>query len=114
MQRPRLEQRLFSLPALGDVFHGQKYDVRADVFPENLPGVEQYDFAADIEENVVDLIAVEHRCIGEDVLEKHPQLGDIPLPVAEVVDEIADGFLGRHLEGLVEAGIGRDNPQLGI
>ena len=61
-------------------------------FPEDLPGVEQDDLAADAGKIMFDLIAVEHGIMGEDLLDEHPQLGNVPLPVAEIVDEIPDRF----------------------
>ena len=114
LERPRLEQRLFGMPARGDVLHGDQDDVRAYILPEDLPGVQEDDLSADAGENMVHLVAVEDGFIGEDVLEQHPQFGDVPLPVAEVVDEIADGLLGRYLEGFVETEIGREDFQLRV
>ena len=70
---------------------------------EDLPGVEQDGLAADAGKVVLDLVAVDHGVVREDLLDEHPQLGDVPLPVAQVVDEVPDGLLGRHLEGRVEA-----------
>ena len=103
--------QLFSF---GDVFHGQKDDVRADVLPENLPGVQQNGLAADIEEIVFDFVAVEHRVVQQDIFKEVPQLGDVPLPVAEVVDEVPDGLLGGDPEGIVKAVVGGENLQVGI
>ena len=62
---------------------------------------------------MLDFIAIDHCIIGEDILNEYPQLGNVPLPVAEVVDEIADSFFGRYLEGLVEAVVGSENLQVG-
>ena len=50
--------------AFGDVLHGQQDNVRADIFPENLPGVEHNDLAADIDKIMLDFIAIEHGILG--------------------------------------------------
>ena len=63
---------------------------------------------------MLDLVAVEHGIMGKDVLKEHPQFGNVPLPVAEVVDEIPGCFPGRYLEGIVEAVVGREDLQFGI
>ena len=67
-----------------------------------------------LEEIVLDLVAVEHGVVGEDLLEEHPQLGYVPLPVAEVVDELPDRLLGGPLEGVVEALVGGEDLQVGV
>ena len=66
-----------------------------------LPGVEHNGLAADIDKVVLDFIAIEHGILGEDLLDKHPQLGNVPLPVTEVIHEIPDCFLGHYFEGIV-------------
>ena len=61
---------------------------------------------------MLDFIAIEHGIKGEDLLEEHPQLGNVPLPVTEVVDELPDGFVGRHFESIVEAVVRCDHPEV--
>jgi hypothetical protein len=57
--------------------------------PLDLAGVEEHDAPADGGEIVLHLVVVEGRLLGKDGLEELPQLGDVPLLVAEVVDELA-------------------------
>ena len=63
---------------------------------------------------MLDFIAVEHGILGEDLLKEHPQPGNVPLTVAEVVDELPDRSLGRHFEGFIEAVVGGENLQVRI
>src|SRR5690606_31930249 len=66
-----------------------------------------YDAAVDPLEDVVDLVVVEGLVVGEDILQEPPELGDVPLPVPEVVDEAADGLFGPGAERPVERLVGR-------
>jgi hypothetical protein len=113
---PGLKLRLFSFSpfALGDVFHGQEDNLRSDIFSENLPGVEQNSLSSDIEKIMLDFISIEHGIMRENLLKEYPQLGNIPLPVANVIDEIPDYFLGPYFEGIVETVVGCENLQIGI
>ena len=52
-----------------------------------LPGVEEHDAPPDDGEGVDQLEVVEDRAFGHHVLQKPPQVGDVPLPVAQFVDE---------------------------
>src|SRR5687768_2979370 len=79
-----------------------------------LAGVEQHHPAADYREGVVELEVVEDGAFGDDVLKEGPQVGDVPLAVAQLVDEAALGLAGRDVEGLVESAIGGPDAQRGI
>ena len=60
-----ITQHSLQLLPLGDVFHGQEDDMRADIFPKNLPGIEHNNLAADTGKIVFDFIAVKHGFIGK-------------------------------------------------
>ena len=49
--------------------------------------------------------------VGEDLGQQRPQLGDVPLTVAQVVDEAALRLFFRGMEVPVEGGVGRADPQ---
>ncbi len=100
-------------PPLGDVLHRQDQQL-AVVARLELARVEQHHPAADGREGVLELEVVEHGALGDDVLEQGPQVGDVPLAVAQLVDEAALGLSGRDVERLVEGAVGRPDPQGGV
>ena len=57
-----------------------------------LAGIEQHHPAADHREGVLQLEVVEDGALGDDILEQGPQVGDVPLAVAQLVDEAALGL----------------------
>ena len=79
-----------------------------------LAGVEQHHPAADGREGVLQLEVVEDGALGDDVLEQGPQGGDVPLAVAQLVDEAVLGLLGGDVEGLVEGAVGGPDAQGGV
>ena len=79
-----------------------------------LAGVEQHHPAADGREGVLELEVVEDGALGDDVLEQGPQVGDVPLAVAQLVDEAALGLRGRDVERLVEGAVGGPDAQRGV
>ena len=54
-----------------------------------------------------ELEVLENRALGDDVLQQSAKIGDVPLAVAQLLDQMVLGFLGRNLEGLVESTVGR-------
>ena len=110
---PAFEQRLFRPLARGHVFHGQDEQL-AVVARLELAGVEQHHPPADDREGVLELEVVEDGALGDDVLEQGPQVGDVPLAVAQLVDEAALGLRGRDVERLVEGAVGRPDAQRGV
>ena len=79
-----------------------------------LAGVEQHHPAADHRERVLELEVVEDGARGNDILEQCPQVGDIPLTVAQFVDEAALRLPGRDVKRLVERAVGRPDAQGGV
>ena len=82
--------------------------------PTDLASVEEHPPPPDALECVRDLEVAERAVLGEDVLEERPQLGDIPLAVAQLVDEPALGLLGLDPEVLVERAARRPDAEVGI
>ena len=60
-------------------------------------------------------LEVGHRSpLAEHVAEQRPQLRNVQRMLAELVQEPADGRLGRDLKGLVEGPIGRLHGQIAV
>jgi hypothetical protein len=57
-------------------------------------------------------VVVERVLSGQNFFQKEAQLGNIPLPVAELINEMAFGLLPRDREALVKTLIGEMNPQV--
>ncbi|HEX2121143.1 MAG TPA: histidine kinase dimerization/phospho-acceptor domain-containing protein, partial [Thermoanaerobaculia bacterium] len=72
------------------------------------------DFAADLRKVVLELVVVEDGAHRQDVLEQRTQVGDVPLPVAELIDEPPLGLFRRDGEGLVEGAVRRMDAQFGV
>jgi hypothetical protein len=50
----------------------------------------------------------------DDVFEQRTQIGNVPLAVAELVDELVLRLFGRDVEGLVEGAVRRMNAQAAV
>ena len=61
-----------------------------------------------------DFIVIELVIFGKHFFQQRPKARDVPLPVPEVVDEIAHRFLRRHLEGFIKTAAGQQDPQVCI
>src|SRR5688500_13239500 len=77
-------------------------------------GIEQHDPLAEMGKIVLEEKVVEDRALGNDVFQKSPQRGDVPLTVAELVNESIFGFLGRDAKGAINGGIGRSDAHRGV
>ena len=60
---------------------------------------------------MVNLEVFNGMAVAQDLGQQRPQLGDVPLTVAQVVDEAALRLFFRDVEVPVEGGVGRANPQ---
>jgi hypothetical protein len=54
---------------------------------------------------VIDLVIV-----WKNIFKQRPEPGNVPLPVAEVIDRIPYGFFRCDLEKIIETAVGLDNP----
>src|SRR5436190_11765216 len=61
-----------------------------------------------------ELKVVEDGALGDNVLEQSPQVGDVPLAVAQLVNEAVLGFCGRDVKGLIESAVGKPDAQGGV
>ncbi len=62
-------------------------------------------------EGVFNLEVFNGMAVAQDLGQQRPQLGDVPLTVAQVVDEAALRLFFRGMKVPVEGGVGRANPQ---
>ena len=93
-------------PAFGDVLGGQQDEFRLLVRPPDLAAVQDHPPSADALEDVVHLEVAERALLGEDLFQERSKSGDIPLPVAEFVDETALSHFAGDTESFVERAIG--------
>ena len=77
------------------------------------PGVQQHHTLADLLEAMDHFEIVHDAVLRADVLEQGPQQRNIPLPVAQLVDETSDSVFGRHAKTRVERAIRRMDSQAG-
>ena len=75
-------------------------------------GVEQHHPVADLLEPVLDDEAVEAAVVGKHGLQELAQPRDVPLAVAELVDEAPPGLVGVHGELRIEGLVGGIHPQV--
>ena len=80
----------------------------------DLAAVQEHPSSADALEDVVHLEVAERILLGEDFFKERPESGDVPLPVAQLIDEPAFGLLGGDAEGLVEGAARGVHPEVGI
>src|SRR5688500_4389966 len=79
-----------------------------------LTGVEQHHPSADGWEGVRKLEIIEDGTFGNNILKQSPQIWDIRLTVAELVDQAVLGFCGRDVKRLIESAIGGSDAQCGV
>ena len=113
MQRPGFEQRFFRPLARGHVFHSQHQQLPV-MARLKLAGVEQHHAAPDDREGVLQLEVVEDGTRRNDVFEECPQGGNVPLAVAQFVNEVVLRLFGRDLKRLIEGAVGASDAQGGI
>ena len=115
-QHPLLPQQLFLLAlqsALrGDVLDAEQNGPVGAFLVEELAGIEAHRALAEVGKDVLDLIAFHHAVLGNDLFQEHAELRDVPLAVAQRVEQPALGVLGADPEGQVEGTAGGDHAQL--
>ena len=103
-------QPVFYLPALGYILDGKQDDTLFSRRPLDLPGVQKHDTPADVSKIVFNLVVIEGRLLREDGFQQFPQLRNIPLFIAQVVDKLSHGFFRVYLEDFIEGAAGGDHP----
>ena len=79
-----------------------------------LASVEQHHATTDDREGVLQLEVVEDGALRDDVLEQCPQVGDVPLAVAQFVDQAVLGFFGGDVKCLIEGAVSALHTQRGV
>ena len=81
----------FGPASLRHVLH-RKHDDRRVTSRAQLATVQQHYTAPDLRERVLELEVIEDRAGRNDVLEKSPQVRNVPLTIAKLVDQLVFGF----------------------
>ncbi len=104
----------FDRTPFGDVRERQQDRHHGAGLVDDLAGVQQHDPAPDARKDMVDLEVIHGGAVGKDGLQQQPQRRDVPLAIAQVVEQAALGLAGNDLEGLVERTAGRQHAKLGV
>ncbi len=100
--------------SLGGILNGQEDQVRVLALGREAAGIEQHAPPPDLREVVLNLVVVDGDLRGDRLLQQGPKGGDVPLAVAELVEEPADRLLARRVERLEEGGIGPQDPKAAV
>ena len=95
----------------GDVFEGQEDAFALALRIGDAARVEQHDLFPDGLELVLDLEVLDRRAARQQLFEQLAQPRDVPLAVAELVDEPAQHLARRDGEGAVERAVGAFDAQ---
>ena len=91
-----------SLATPSHVLYRQKNGGGRTILVKHPAGIEQHHAPADRREFVLDLIGLDGAALRNDVFEERPEPGNVPLPVAQVEDQLAFRLAWRHCESPVE------------
>lgn len=97
-----------------DVLDRQEDQPRLVALPFQAAGVQDHDPAAEGREVVLDLEPFEWLVLGEHFLQQAAEAGDVPLAVAQVVQEAAPDILGGLPEVAVEGAVGRPHAEVAV
>ena len=79
-----------------------------------LAGIEQHYPTANDRKGVFQLEVVEDGALGDNILEQGAQVGDVPLAVAQLVNEAVLSLNGRDVKSLIESTVGGPDAQAGV
>ena len=99
---------------LGDVFDRHKNQLAVISLLEHLPGVQEHRASSDPGEFLLDFVRLHHGVARQDLLQQHPQLGDVPLAVPQRVDRTAFDILNVELERQIERTACGDHAQVPV
>jgi hypothetical protein len=108
------EQQVFFLllaAAVGDVLDREQERGAVVVEVEQLAGVEPHGAPAQAGDIVLDLVAFDRCALGDHRLEQMTQVGEVPLPVAELVQVAAESGVPVDAEDLEERAAGGHHAQ---
>jgi hypothetical protein len=81
---------------------------------EQLPSVEEHDLSPDERKSVHNFEVLKCFVLRENFFEQSTEPRDVPLPVAEVIDEAVQRPLRRHSESLVEGAASRSDSKIAV
>ncbi len=115
-QRFLLLQKIGDLPlggaTVGDVFDGQENELAGVFLKKHLARIQEHRASSDNRKVALDFEGFHRGVLGRHTFQQQPQLGNIPLAVAQPVDRTAMNVLKLHPEGLVESAVCRDDAQI--
>src|SRR5271170_6929713 len=76
-----------------------------------LAGIKQHHPASDGREIMLQLEVVKNRTFGNNIFQESSQVGDIPLAVAQLVNQAVFSFFERDFKGLIEGPVARSHAQ---
>ncbi len=77
-----------------------------------LPGIQKHDAPANGGKIVFNLIVVKGCLLGKDGFQQFPQLGDVPLFIAQVIDKLPHGLFRLYLEKFIKGTADGDHPEV--
>ena len=100
-------------PPFRHVFNGenQKLGVVAGTQPA---GVQQHGFRPDSGKVMGDFKVIKNRLLRNNIFKQRPQGRNIPLAVAEFVDQLVFGFAGGNVKSLVKRAVGGADAKIGV
>jgi hypothetical protein len=112
----RVRDRALALEprALGDVLDRQQDLLCLLAVVINLARIEHHHPPADRRKHVVDLECLDGRGAGDDRLERGAELGNVPLPGADLIELAADGGLRRNRECAAERMVRKPDGEIRI
>ena len=105
-----LFQTIFYPPALGDVLDGQQNDLFFAQHSFNLPGIQKHYTFTNGGKIVFNLIVVKGCFLGKDGFQQFPQLGDIPLFIAQVINKLSHSLFRFYPKEFIEGTADFDYP----
>src|SRR5579872_1654421 len=101
----------FQKPFARDILDAQKDVGGGSVFVEDLPRAEQHRSPSEQPEVMLDFIILHGALFGNDLAEQYSQLGDVPLPAAQLIERPADDIADVEFESRTEGAARGDQPQ---
>jgi len=102
------------MATLGDVFYRKQQSYVGVSFVEYLTGVEEHYTPSDRWKFVLDLVGLDSSVFRDYVFQKIPQRRDVPLAIAQLVEQSALGFLRLHPKDPVKGPARGHYPQVSV